>query len=217
MLFISVIVPISLAYLPPVYIANPETGECKYYFAGDALHFNNPPNGTWYIVGVSETGIEECSDRCFFNSNKFWQEVLTVTRASLNLSDVPQDYRIFENLGCLCSGNGSIGCENWCHVNSGELNSSNWTNSVSCKCSEGNWVPGKGCQASNGTSIQTGQKETVSSLIIFLIVFVSGLLIGLFAGTIRASGKNRFEENKLHEWKREAVHKKQKRARKTGK
>ncbi len=44
---------------PPVYIANPETGECRYYFAGDERHFNpRPENFTFNIGYTTETKCE---------------------------------------------------------------------------------------------------------------------------------------------------------------
>ena len=181
---------LSAAYLPPVYIANPDTGECRYYFAGDAVHFNELPGGNWYIVGISETNLTECQDRCFFNGDKFWSEVLKVTRANLSISDVPLDYRVFTELGCLCSGNGIEGCENWCSLNNGILNQTNWTGSVSCQCSPDSWIAGSGCPA-EGYSPFSGAANSAAfpaTLLIAIVSVAAAFLFGFFV-SMRLIGK----------------------------
>ena len=49
---------------PPRYIANPKTGECKYYFAGDEIHFNPRPENYTLTVGF-ENGICDKFKLCF--------------------------------------------------------------------------------------------------------------------------------------------------------
>jgi len=61
---IFIIAGFAAGYLPPTYIANPETGECKYYFAGDARHHNPLPNGSWYMVGLAEENRSICQWAC---------------------------------------------------------------------------------------------------------------------------------------------------------
>jgi len=53
----------SLAYTPAVYIANQETLECKYYFAGDENHVNPQPEGFDVVIGLSEN-FEDVDDAC---------------------------------------------------------------------------------------------------------------------------------------------------------
>ncbi|MBS3117777.1 hypothetical protein J4430_02765 [Candidatus Woesearchaeota archaeon] len=46
------LIPFALAqFSPPVYITNPDTGECRYYFAGDAAHFNPRPENFTVTIG----------------------------------------------------------------------------------------------------------------------------------------------------------------------
>ncbi len=125
---------ISSAYLPPVYIANPETGECRYYFAGDERHFNPLPNGTWRIVGISGNYGENrsiCQEFCMY---------YTVYK--------PQG-RVWKGLICDCLGSGENGCENWCKINNAV-----WVKDDSmCKCQIGmEWKPDTGCVKSKNYS-----------------------------------------------------------------
>ena len=41
------------AFIPPIYIANPTSGECKYYFEGDARHHNERPENFTFNVGLT--------------------------------------------------------------------------------------------------------------------------------------------------------------------
>lgn len=190
---------ISFAYLPPVYIANPDTGECRYYFAGDAVHFNEPPEGNWFIVGISDMNSTDCQDRCFFNTNKFWDEVLKVTRAGLNLSEVPLEYRIFTGIGCLCSGSGQEGCANWCENSNGKLNQTNITSSASCKCHAGEWVPGTGCQNSEiSQSSPVSEKDSATGLISYLVVLVAGIIAGMAIFAVRNRHVAKTDEHVIH-------------------
>jgi hypothetical protein len=52
-----------LAYQPPVYIANPNTLECKYYFAGDTRHFNPRPENFTITLGPT-TNFKDVDDAC---------------------------------------------------------------------------------------------------------------------------------------------------------
>jgi hypothetical protein len=182
---------ISLAYLLPVYIANPETGECRYYFAGDAKHYNEPPNGTWYIVGLIDSNRYECQELCFENTNKVWEMILKVTRSNLTLEDIPLDYRIWTKLGCSCLDEGKKGCEAWCKLNNGVLNETNWTNNVRCICPNGEWDPLYGCKTDNTTMdiTQPLRKEAQTSMsilenhtILSVIILTMGFLIGFLFG-----------------------------------
>lgn len=56
---------IAVAYQPPKYIGNPETGECKYYFAGDAEHFNPRPEGFTLDIAFTADFANE-SEACEF-------------------------------------------------------------------------------------------------------------------------------------------------------
>ncbi len=159
------------AYLLPVYIANPETGECRYYFAGDAKHYNPPPNGTWYIVGLSESNWTECQELCFLNTNRFWEAVLRVTKSNLTLEDIPLDFRIWTRLGCSCLAEGKQGCEVWCKMNGGVLNETNWTNKVKCICPNGEWKPFSGCSEIKTTT-------EVKEIPTWFMAFILGLGIG---------------------------------------
>jgi len=168
----------SIAYLLPVYIANPETGECRYYFAGDAKHYNPPPNGTWYIVGLIESNWTECQELCFLNTNRFWEAVLRVTKHNLTLEDVPLDFRIWTTLGCSCLAEGKEGCEAWCRLKGGVLNESNWTHSVRCICPNGEWEPFVGCPEI--------KESRIRELPVWLTIFIFGFAVGV---SLRIRGK----------------------------
>lgn len=58
------------AYATPVYIANPKTLDCKYYFAGDAAHFNPRPES--YTITVGEASKASCEEwRCGFTGGSW--------------------------------------------------------------------------------------------------------------------------------------------------
>jgi len=172
------------AFLLPVYIANPETGECRYYFAGDAKHYNPPPNGTWYIVGLIDSDRYECQELCFENTNKVWEMILKVTRNNLTLEDIPLDYRIWTTLGCSCLAEGKKGCEAWCTLNNGVLNETNWTHRVRCVCPEGKWIPFYGCNTtSNFTRVLERSAPTPMSIAVPQPAVCTAILfLGIAAG-----------------------------------
>jgi len=64
-LILLLLLPIVLAqpFGPPLYIGNPETGECKYYFAGDPDHFNERPEGFPDNIGPT-TDFEDQAQAC---------------------------------------------------------------------------------------------------------------------------------------------------------
>jgi hypothetical protein len=108
-------------YLSPACIANPKTGECRYYFAGDWKHHNPIPNGTWYMVGIVGETINNCTGYCLYYT---------------------QEGYIWHGLECGCLGTGEEGCENWCKIKEGE-----WVKDDSrCKCQIGmEWKAKRGC------------------------------------------------------------------------
>ncbi len=177
---------LALAYMPSVYIANPDTGACQYYFSGDTKHYNPVPNGTWQIVGMSGVNFTDCQYRCFFNSDRFWQALLDITQNNLTLDGIGLDYRILTNLSCTCMGEGATGCENWCHASSGLLNSTNWSDSVGCLCEKGIWQPGKGCAVieSNATSQAQAGRAAESWMSSDILKYTAVLAAGLVAGWI---------------------------------
>ena len=50
---------------PPLYIANSETMECKYYFSGDARHFNPRPDNFTINIGYT-TDFKSQDQACEF-------------------------------------------------------------------------------------------------------------------------------------------------------
>jgi len=108
-------------YLPPTHIANEETGECKYYFAGDDRHRNPIPNGTWSMVGLAEENRTVCQWACLSYS---------------------VEGEIWNGLNCDCLGEGDGGCTNWCRITGGE-----WVKDDSkCVCPIGmEWEAEVGC------------------------------------------------------------------------
>ncbi|MBI5347431.1 MAG: hypothetical protein HZB66_02380 [Candidatus Aenigmarchaeota archaeon] len=54
---------VAAAYEMPQYIANPETMECSYYFAGDAQHFNPRPENFTVDIGYV-TEFSDVDDAC---------------------------------------------------------------------------------------------------------------------------------------------------------
>lgn len=64
-LLFLLLMPIALSqpFGPPLYIANPETGECGYYFAGDPKHFNARPENFTINLGYT-TDFENVHHAC---------------------------------------------------------------------------------------------------------------------------------------------------------
>ena len=71
------LIPVILAqpFGPPIYIGNPETGECRYYFAGDEKHFN--PRDESYSDDIGDTTDFESEEqacktyKCFLGKGKW--------------------------------------------------------------------------------------------------------------------------------------------------
>ena len=53
LLALSLKLSIAQPFGPPIYIANPDTLECRYYFSGDEQHFNPRPDN--YTVNIGYT------------------------------------------------------------------------------------------------------------------------------------------------------------------
>jgi len=140
---ILIIAGAAAGYFPPTYIANPETGECKYYFAGDERHHNPLPNGTWRMVGLAEENRSICQIACIRYS---------------------EEGQIWHGLGCDCLGEFEGGCINWCRIKNGE-----WVKDESmCVCPIGmEWnSSGSGCIKSPGYSGAIGAcSKEISSVI----------------------------------------------------
>ena len=112
-------------YLPPTHIANPEVGNCTYYFAGDDKHRNPMPSGTLSMVGLAEENRTVCQWACLRYST---------------------EGEIWEGLECDCLGEGEEGCTNWCRIKGGE-----WVKDDSkCVCPIGmEWEAEVGCVKSS--------------------------------------------------------------------
>ncbi len=145
---IFIVMGIAAGYFPPTHIANPETGECRYYFAGDERHYNPLPEGKWYMVGLAEENRSTCQEACMYYTTY-----------------KPQD-KIWKGLLCDCLGEGEEGCTNWCRIKGGE-----WAKDEStCVCSMGmEWDPEKGCiKSSNYGSAITECSNEIRDIIIKL-------------------------------------------------
>jgi len=121
---IFIVMGAAAGYFPPTHIAQPEMGNCTYYFAGDERHHNPLPNGTWYMVGLAEENRSTCQEACTY---------YTIYE--------PQD-KIWKGLLCDCLGEGEEGCTNWCRIKEGE-----WVkDEKGCVCPMGmEWSPDVGC------------------------------------------------------------------------
>lgn len=79
---------------PPVYIFNPDTGECRYYFAGDEKHFNPRPENFTADIGFTadfKDMDEACykykcrmsdggwNDGCYCHINSTWSNITGCT------------------------------------------------------------------------------------------------------------------------------------------
>lgn len=102
-LFILVIILFSslvLAYEPPVYIANPKTSECQYYFAGDAAHFNPRPRGFDITLGLT-SNFENLEQAC--NIFKFVKSACESTGGTISEEGCicPKDSNWDSEAGCV--------------------------------------------------------------------------------------------------------------------
>jgi hypothetical protein len=98
------------AYSPPIYIANPETLECRYYFAGEADCFNACMNECQDAGYNEEYCFSQCADPCHYNPRPegFTADIGETTKFS----------------------NQSEACERW----KGCINKKGVWNSTSLKC-----------------------------------------------------------------------------------
>lgn len=119
---------VNAAYQPPIYIANPETQECKYYFAGEVdcfeacmqdcqgagwneskctdacanqyCHYNPRPEGFTIDLGAT-TDFKDLNESC-----KIWQDCLDKNgewnNQTLKCEPKPQEKKSIES-GKLCS------------------------------------------------------------------------------------------------------------------
>src|SRR3989338_3731851 len=76
---------------PPLYIANPSTMECRYYFAGDERHFNPRPENYTLNIGYT-TEFKNQDQAC-----EFWRCIYTNGTVK-----VTPDNRPIEKDLCVC-------------------------------------------------------------------------------------------------------------------
>lgn len=190
--FLIAISSLSYAYLPPVYIANPETGECMNYFAGDSKHYNPLPNGTWEMVGMSENNASYCQYSCFFNSNKFWQALLEITQNNMTAEDINLEYRVFTNLTCMCISEGGSSCRKWCDINNGILKNSS-AGKYNCICPDGSWNRETGCSSATPTGNAIDFFPDYD-IFVNLAVLCAGIALGyMIAKKVKAGMKGKSE------------------------
>jgi hypothetical protein len=163
------IISLTYAYNPPVYIANPDTGECKYYFAGDAKHFNPRPENFTVTIGVV-TEFENVNHSC-----DYWK--CSLINGYLN-----------EDKECICPS-GSIMVNGKCETNEDKCRNTRgvWA-AGTCTCTSGTWSDEKGCVDVNGRPIDRfdggGFVATIWVLIILGIVYFvfRGKIIDMIKG-----------------------------------
>lgn len=181
----------AFAYMPPVYIASQETGECRYYFAGDSAHFNELPEGNWLMVGLSGENRTTCSEACLINTYGLWK--------TAGYGNLTKERYIWTTLGCDCLGEGTQGCDNWCLLSKGYLNETNWSSSVKCICRDGKWQPGKGCQAETNTTASESRMQANANYFEIIAAVLFGLIAGyVISSKFKFSIKKQAHENKDH-------------------
>jgi hypothetical protein len=77
---------------PPIYIADPVNMECKYYFAGNEVHFNPRPDNYTVDIGYT-TDFKSEEQAC-----EFWRCIYT--NGSVK---VDQDRKLIEKNLCACN------------------------------------------------------------------------------------------------------------------
>ena len=100
---LNLIMPNAQPFGPPLYIANPATMECKYYFAGNEMHFNPRPDNFTINIGYT-TDFKTPDQAC-----EFFRCVYTNGTVK-----VYQDKKPIDKDLCLCNGgsywNNETGC-----------------------------------------------------------------------------------------------------------
>ncbi len=163
-LMVILICGIVSAYELPKYIANPDTGECKYYFAGDAAHFNpRPENFTIDIGAVTDySSVEDaCGQWKCKNTKGIWQEECKCPVNTVWINET----------GCAPTGEGPVFTEYELCKNSGGV----WA-AGTCTCTVGIWDNEKGC-LKNGTPVSKfDSKSTGFAIWFFAIIIVLGIV-----------------------------------------
>ncbi|MBI2546111.1 hypothetical protein HYV81_02940 [Candidatus Woesearchaeota archaeon] len=142
---------------PPVYIVNPETAECKYYFAGDPKHYNPRPEGFNFTLGyTTETKCEHwylCRGLNGSNPGIGWAEGTCVC---------PPNYEFNETLGCISAKPKYwiLACQNtsgiWEETMPDNFNCSTYCTDGMCRRVNCSWQPGCICPQGTAWNYDTG-------------------------------------------------------------
>lgn len=164
-MFLLILSVIGFAYELPKYIANPQTGECRYYFAGDERHFNPRPENFTIDIGYV-TDFKSVEHAC-----NYWK--------------CKKSHGIFLGDKCKCplntKWNNITGCE---PIGEGEIitdkelceNTRGIWVAMQCTCIIGSWEEGKGCSV-NGKPVEKFnyayvRYPTLFAILIILFAFV---------------------------------------------
>ena len=91
-LLLSAVFTYSQPFGPPIYIANPSEMECRYYFAGDRIHFNPRPDNFTIDIGYT-TDFNGPDQAC-----EFWRCIYTGGTVK-----VDENKKLIEKNLCACS------------------------------------------------------------------------------------------------------------------
>ena len=91
-LILSGIVAIAQPFGPPIYVADPVSMECRYYFAGNERHFNPRPENYTLDIGYT-TDFKDQDQAC-----EFWRCIYTNGTVK-----VTPDNRPIEKDMCVCN------------------------------------------------------------------------------------------------------------------
>ena len=87
---------------PPIYIANPDNLECRYYFAGDEKHFNPKPENYTISIGYT-TDFKDLEQACSLFKCQYTDGlVLLQDKDDLNpdICLCPEGFQFVNETGC---------------------------------------------------------------------------------------------------------------------
>ncbi len=156
---------IAAAYEMPKYVANPETYECKYYFAGDEKHFNPRPENFTIDIG-DVTGYKDVDDACMQ-----WKCSATRGKWISGNCTCPGNSAWKNNTGCVATGSGPVMSEEEiCKGTKGV-----WAAGI-CTCTTGAWDSQKGCVINGNPVPPFNSKGTGLALWALAILIAAGLV-----------------------------------------
>ncbi|MBS3056644.1 MAG: hypothetical protein J4473_04385 [Candidatus Aenigmarchaeota archaeon] len=163
--FILIFASITLAYELPIYVANPNTYECKYYFAGDEKHFNPRPENFNIDIGPV-TEFKDENEAC-----EFWKCSVSKGKWTGSICDCPGSSFWSNATGCTTSnGIPVISDKEKCDSTNGV-----WKAEL-CSCLEKyHWDKEKGCIDEDGNPGKKFDSKS-TGILLWVAVIIAAIL-----------------------------------------